>query len=50
MPSEIEAIFLDLGNTLRILLKDEAHQARARQEMARLVGAPEDPDAFCAGD
>jgi putative hydrolase of the HAD superfamily len=47
MPPEIEAIFLDLGNTLRILLKDEAHQARARQEMARLVGTPEDPDAFC---
>ena len=47
MPSEFEAIFLDLGNTLRILLKDEAHQARARQEMVRLVGAPEDPDAFC---
>jgi HAD superfamily hydrolase (TIGR01549 family) len=48
MPSNIEAIFLDLGNTLRVLLKDEAHQARARQEMARLVGASEDPEAFCA--
>jgi HAD superfamily hydrolase (TIGR01549 family) len=47
MPPNIEAIFLDLGNTLRVLLKDEAHQARARQEMARLVGASENPDAFC---
>lgn len=46
--SDIEAIFLDLGNTLRILLKDEAHQAHARREIARLAGAAADPDAFCA--
>lgn len=48
MTPEIDAIFLDLGNTLRILLKDETHQARARREVARLVGTTEDPDAFCA--
>lgn len=48
MMPEIEAIFLDLGNTLRILLKDAAHQARARREMARLAGVAEDPDVFCA--
>ena len=48
MTPEIDAIFLDLGNTLRILLRDEAHQARARREMARLAGTTEDPDAFCA--
>lgn len=47
MPADIEAIFIDLGNTLRILLKDEAHMARARQEIVRLVGANEDPVAFC---
>ncbi len=47
MPPEMEAIFLDLGNTLRVLLKDEAHQARARQQIAVLVGTQEDPDAFC---
>lgn len=48
MAPEIEAIFLDLGNTLRILLKDEAHQARARREIARLAGTMADPDEFCA--
>jgi len=48
MAPEIEAIFLDLGNTLRILLKDEEHQARARREIARLAGTTTEPDAFCA--
>ena len=50
MSPEIEAIFLDLGNTLRILLKDEAHQARAREEMARLVGARRRPRRVLRGD
>jgi HAD superfamily hydrolase (TIGR01662 family) len=48
MDHNIEAIFIDLGNTLRILLKDQAHMARARQEIVRLVGTDEDPFAFCA--
>jgi len=30
MRADIEAIFIDLGNTLRILVKDEQHQATAR--------------------
>jgi HAD superfamily hydrolase (TIGR01549 family) len=46
MTPNIEAIFLDLGNTLRMLVKDEAHMGRARQEIARLVGTDEDPQAF----
>jgi len=44
--NSIEAIFIDLGNTLRILLPDEAHQAHARSEITRLVGTGEDPVAF----
>ncbi len=48
MTTKIDAIFIDLGNTLRILIKDEAHMARARQEIVRLVGTDEDPVAFCA--
>ena len=44
----IEAIFLDLGNTLRILVKDEAHMAQARQNITTLVGTNEDPNTFCA--
>jgi putative hydrolase of the HAD superfamily len=44
----IEAIFLDLGNTLRILVKDEAHMAQARRNITALVGTNEDPNTFCA--
>jgi len=47
MRPEIEAIFLDLGNTLRILIKDEAHMARARQDIVRPVGTDENrPDVI----
>ena len=42
----IDAIFLDLGNTLRILVKDEAHQSQARRKIAGLIGTDEDPLAF----
>jgi HAD superfamily hydrolase (TIGR01549 family) len=48
MSTGIEAIFLDLGNTLRILIKDEEHMARARRKITELVGTSEDPEAFCA--
>ncbi len=47
MPLEIESIFLDLGNTLRILVKDAGHQARARQKIVELLGCDEDPVKFC---
>ncbi len=47
-PQSITTIFLDLGNTLRILLKDQDHMARARQRIVALVGTDEDPVAFCA--
>jgi putative hydrolase of the HAD superfamily len=48
MPPEIEAVFLDLGNTLRLLVKDQEHMARARQKIVALVGTDEDPVAFVA--
>ena len=48
MQTNIDAIFLDLGNTLRILLKDQEHMARARQKIVELVGTDEDPVSFCA--
>ncbi len=47
MTQDIQAIFLDLGNTLRILIKDEEHMAAARRSMAALVGTKEEPEAFC---
>ena len=46
MIQNIEAIFLDLGNTLRILIKDADHMARARQRIVELVGTQEDPVTF----
>ena len=48
MNGAVEAIFIDLGNTLRVLIKDEAHMAQARQALAALVGTDEDPQAFYA--
>lgn len=47
MKPDIEAIFLDVGNTLRIVVKDEPFQANARQQLASLVGANVSPEAFC---
>lgn len=43
---EIHAVFLDLGNTLRILVKDEQHMARARARITQLAGTSEDPLCF----
>jgi putative hydrolase of the HAD superfamily len=48
MTQNIEAIFIDLGNTLRILVKDQDHMFRARQRIVELVGTDEDPITFVA--
>jgi len=48
MTPDIEAVFVDLGNTLRILVKDQDHMVRARQMIVELVGTDEDPVAFVA--
>jgi putative hydrolase of the HAD superfamily len=47
MNNDIKAIFIDLGNTLRMLVKDEPYMARAREEIVRLVGTNQDPLVFC---
>lgn len=47
MKENINAVFLDIGNTLRILLEDEPHQTRAKKEIVRLLGNDADPIAFC---
>ncbi len=47
MRSDIEAIFIDLGNTMRILVKDEEHQSNAKKKLVQLVGAQESPETFC---
>jgi HAD superfamily hydrolase (TIGR01662 family) len=45
--SELEAIFIDVGNTMRIVVKDDQFQAQAMQQLVTLVGADESPAAFC---
>jgi putative hydrolase of the HAD superfamily len=47
MKPEIEAIFIDLGNTMRILVKDEDHQSFARRRIAELVKTQENPELLC---
>jgi HAD superfamily hydrolase (TIGR01509 family) len=46
MQKDIEAIFLDVGNTLRVVVKDEAFSADARQQLKELTGAPLSTDDF----
>ncbi len=46
MKPDIEAIFLDVGNTLRIVIEDPEFQARAKKQLMELVGATESADEF----
>lgn len=46
MHTDIQAIFFDLGNTLRILHKDPAHQEAAKIKFAQLAGTELSPDDF----
>ena len=46
MNQKMEAIFLDVGNTLRIVLKDDVFMAHARQQIAELTGTQMPVDAF----
>jgi putative hydrolase of the HAD superfamily len=48
MNKNIEAIFLDVGNTLRIVIPDEAFMAQSRQRLAELTGTTMSPDEFHA--
>jgi putative hydrolase of the HAD superfamily len=48
MNRDIEAIFMDIGNTLRVVVRDAPYQAQARQRLASLVGTTESSESFCA--
>lgn len=48
MKQDIEAIFLDVGNTLRIVLEEPEFQQNAMRELMRLVGAKESQEEFFA--
>jgi putative hydrolase of the HAD superfamily len=49
MTNKIEAIFLDVGNTLRIVIEDPAFQAQAKKDLMDLVEAKESEAAFFEG-
>ena len=46
MKYPIEAIFLDVGNTLRVVVEDDAFQAQARKQLMVLVGAEQSEEVF----
>ena len=46
MQNNIEAIFLDVGNTMRIVIEDRDFITQSKQQLVDLVGAHETPDAF----
>ena len=46
MKPDIEAILLDVGNTLRIVVEDEDFQTKAKEQLLSLVGAEASPDDF----
>jgi putative hydrolase of the HAD superfamily len=48
MDVDIQAIFLDVGNTLRIVVEDELFQAQARRDLISLVGSQDPPEIFFA--
>lgn len=48
MNPDIEAIFLDVGNTLRIVVEDVEFTAQSKKELMSLVSAKEPRDVFFA--
>ena len=48
MNHDIKAIFIDVGDTMRILVKDEPYQAQAQRQLAALAGTTESPEKFYA--
>jgi HAD superfamily hydrolase (TIGR01662 family) len=49
MDRNIEAIFLDVGNTLRIVIADPVFMAQAKKDLMTLVGAKESECEFFEG-
>jgi FMN phosphatase YigB (HAD superfamily) len=46
MNPDIEAIFLDVGNTLRIVVEDPDFQQQAKNQIMALIQSKESPEAF----
>jgi putative hydrolase of the HAD superfamily len=48
MTPDIEVIFLDVGNTLRIVIEDKDFMIEAKKQLVELTGAKMEPDEFYA--
>mgnify|MGYP001146783561 FL=1 len=48
MIPDIEAIFLDVGNTLRIVIEDPEFMVESKKQLVQLTGANMEPDEFYA--
>ena len=46
MQNNIEAILLDVGNTMRIVIEDKDFIAQSKRQLVELTGAKETPEAF----
>ena len=46
MKSDLEVIFLDVGNTLRIVVEDAEFQMESRRQLVELTGTQMSPDEF----
>ena len=46
--NEIKAIFLDVGNTLRVVVPDEGFMKEAKRQLVELTGSTMSPDDFFA--
>jgi len=46
MEKNIDTIFIDLGDTFRVIRKDEEYQHAAKSVIARCLGVESDPEAF----
>ena len=46
MENQINTIFVDLGDTFRVIRADEAYMTAAKTRIAQLLGVTTDPVAF----
>jgi HAD superfamily hydrolase (TIGR01662 family) len=46
MQNDIEAIFLDVGNTMRIVIEDKDFIVQSKRKLVELTGSQETPDVF----
>lgn len=48
MSKDIKAIFMDTGNTMRLVCEDPPSQNAARMELTQLLESPDSPEVLCS--